>query len=246
MPSALAASLPLFKVRKIPTPLRSSDQTTMESDGLAIHRFSSGNFDRNYWRRSDHHRVVPIRTIAGRSAATWVSPSRQSMTRFEHPVDRGPADAQGLSDSRGPDALRLHFAHLCGIYRGAPAFVDSGRLRLRVPSSWRSRHRFVSNSANTPSISDAVSPTIGARVIVSVEFTRARRNTVSYCGDGASNAPHPIPFDDSAGGLFVRPTGVRGPSHRPSLGERAALEDRICRCRSSLLAMRRDSVGPSL
>jgi hypothetical protein len=40
----------------------------MESDGLAIHRCIGGDFNRNSRRHPGHPRVVPIRTIAGRSA----------------------------------------------------------------------------------------------------------------------------------------------------------------------------------
>jgi malonate decarboxylase delta subunit len=45
--------LPLCKVRKISTPLRSSDRVTVESDGLAIHRRVGSNFGRNF-RRARH------------------------------------------------------------------------------------------------------------------------------------------------------------------------------------------------
>jgi hypothetical protein len=47
----------------------------------------------------------------------------------QHPVNRRPADFEGLHDFR----RRLQFAHMGGVYRSRAALVDAGPLGLGDP-----------------------------------------------------------------------------------------------------------------
>ena len=50
--------------------------------------------------------------------------------RLQYPVNRGAADLEHLCDFRRANPLRLHFAHLGGIYRSRPPLVDAFGLGL--------------------------------------------------------------------------------------------------------------------
>jgi hypothetical protein len=67
--------------------------------------------------------------VAGRAART-------ASAGFRHPIDRRPADLEGLRDLRGAFALRLQFAHLGGIYRGRRR-----PLWPSLASNWRGEFR---------------------------------------------------------------------------------------------------------
>src|ERR1700730_10436935 len=55
---------------------------------------------------------------------------RRLPPRLQYPIDRRAADLEGLGDLRGSKPLRLHFAHLGGIYRRRAALVDTFDLGL--------------------------------------------------------------------------------------------------------------------
>jgi len=102
----------------------------MESDGLAIYRCISGNFDRNSWRHPGHHRVVPIRTIAGALLRGFTRRAK-SMTHVQHPIDARAADPERFGDSASPHALSFHLSHSGRVYRGRAPLVGARGLRRR-------------------------------------------------------------------------------------------------------------------
>jgi hypothetical protein len=61
----------------------------------------------------------------------------QPCSGIQHSIDRRPADLEGLRDLGCPEPLRLHCAHLSGIYRSRAALVDASGLGPRNPRSRR-------------------------------------------------------------------------------------------------------------
>src|SRR6266436_3681947 len=95
---------------------------------------------------------------------------------FPHSIDARSPDAERLGDVRGAEALSLHLAHRSRVYRGAPALIKPAAFALAIPSSCRSFRRFVSNSANTPSMSKKHLPAaLPVSIGCSVAFNEAPR-----------------------------------------------------------------------
>ena|SRR6202521_992344 len=94
------------------------------------------------------------------------------LTHLQYPIDGRAADLEGLRD------LRSATSPCAFISRTWAASIEAGRplntpaaLALAMPSSWRSRRKLVSNSANTPSMSGkhlpaAVPVSIGCSVVL--------------------------------------------------------------------------------
>jgi hypothetical protein len=95
---------------------------------------------------------------------------------FPHSIDARSPDAERLGDVRGAEALSLHLAHRSRVYRGAPALIKPAAFALAIPSSCRSFRRFVSNSADTPSMSKKHLPAaLPVSIGCSVAFNEAPR-----------------------------------------------------------------------
>jgi hypothetical protein len=84
---------------------------------------------------------------------------------LQYAVHRRPADLERFRDLRGPSPCAfIARTWAASIEAGRPLYTPAA-LAFAIPSSWRSRRRFVSNSANTPSMSRKHLP---AAVLVSI------------------------------------------------------------------------------
>src|SRR3954462_5028693 len=73
--------------------------------------------------------------------------------RLEQAIGVHPRNPKSLRDLGRTLAVAVQTVHGLTVDAGFAALVDPALFASAMPSSWRSRRRFVSNSANTPSMS---------------------------------------------------------------------------------------------
>jgi hypothetical protein len=137
-----------------------------------------------FWPRCDVFACDRRFLVCGKSGITRPSSAAAASRPPALYTDARPIlSAFAISDAPSPCAF-MAFTWAASIEAGRPLYTPAA-LAFAIPSSWRSRRRFVSNSANTPSMSRKHLP---AAVLVSIgcsvafnEAPRARTARTMSC-----------------------------------------------------------------